>query len=126
MGLFSLFEFAVTVAGGCQGNGVKGSCVEGNHRQQYYYHDNRGTGHGFDHGYDHSIEIAIFHVLCDKISFSGYLHSHGVIAEDDKTDQSGSNAETITSQNSLADGSSTGDAADENGAATHQTIQYAQ
>ena len=61
----------------------------------------------------HSIEIAIFQVLCDKISFSGYLHSHGVIAEDDKTDQSGSNAETITSQNSLADGSSTGDAADE-------------
>ena len=36
-----------------------------------------------------------------------------VIAEDDKTDQSGSNAETITSQNSLANGSSTGDAADE-------------
>ena len=29
---------------GCQGNGVKGSCVEGNHRQQYYYHDNRAQG----------------------------------------------------------------------------------
>ena len=33
MGLFAFFEFAVTVAGGCQGDGVKGGCVEGNHRQ---------------------------------------------------------------------------------------------
>lgn len=74
----------------------------------------------------HSIEIAIFQVLCDKISFSGYLHSHGVIAEDDKTDQSGSNAETITSRIVWRTVLPREMLPMKNGAATHQTIQYAQ
>ena len=97
-----------------------------NHRQKYDYHDDRRARQGFDHGDDHSIEVAVFQVLCDKICLSGYLHSHGIVSENDEAYQVDPTPKTYPPRIVWRTVLPREMLPMKNGAATHHTIQYAQ
>ena len=48
VGLLALLQPMVAVAGGREGNGVKGGGVKGDHGQQHHHHDHRCAWQGLD------------------------------------------------------------------------------
>ena len=85
--LFAIFQFVIAIARSRQRNRIKGSCIEGNHRQKHNHHNDRCERHCFYNAYNHSVKVTISQILCNKLSLSSDLHSHRIVTKYDKTRQ---------------------------------------
>ena len=92
----------IAVAGTNKSNGVKACRIERDHRadQPNQYH--RHEWHRLYHGNDQIIGIRTSLILCDKVSSTGHLLSHGVITKDYETDARASNTKNIAPQYCLS------------------------
>ena len=102
----------IAIAGCCQCNGIKRSCIESNHRQQNNYHNNRCTRHRFDDRNNHAIQISVLQILRNKVSLSSDLHSHRIVPKYNKTCQCRTNTKYVTTKNCLTYCSTARNAAD--------------